>query len=583
MSNITSASPAEAVFSGFDGVDTRRIHSGAPASADIQNFRITADGSLEKRYGYRHVFTFPSSPRAFWHGPLQDREQTYALCGSTVYAADLATGALKALGDLTTSEGEASFFFYRDSLYLIDGKQIYGIKEEGIEGVFGYVPHFIKDRPPMGRENLHQPLNHLNSFARLSFVVDSEDVFPYFIVDHDVGTLEAVYVNGKRISTDQYGYSSILPCISISGLAKGDRVVAYVHYDSTSSALSDLLSCTSASVFGGVSNSRIFLWNGRKKNMMYASAYVSGEDLEASTSFYRQSDPLYFPRHYEFYVGDGQYRIRGIARHFDRLLIFTEGDVWMASTSACGAEDFPTMNINSTATCAVKDGVAILGNDPVSVGKRTLFRWTTETDEKNECNAYSLSTPIDSKLSDRFFATATLFCDKERGELWFHGRDGSDTVWIYSLSRAAWFRFTGIRADRFFPLGHEVAFLRENQLFCFDPTLGADIDEDGKATPIEASFCSGLLDFGREGVKKLESLTVSAEETADVPTVRITADGISDVILPVNLHPTAGGGCMGHTTRRTRLCSGRFHHAAIHLSVRGTHPLRIHGLTLRAR
>jgi hypothetical protein len=134
MSNITSASPAEAVFSGFDGVDTRRIHSGAPASADIQNFRITADGSLEKRYGYRHVFTFPSSPRAFWHGPLQDREQTYALCGSTVYAADLATGALKALGDLTTSEGEASFFFYRDSLYLIDGEQIYSIKEAGIEG-----------------------------------------------------------------------------------------------------------------------------------------------------------------------------------------------------------------------------------------------------------------------------------------------------------------------------------------------------------------------------------------------------------------------------------------------------------------
>lgn len=583
MSHDQSGAPVCAEFSGFDGVDTRKTHSGEPTSADILNFRIGTDGSLEKRYGYRHLLSFPSPPRAFWNGFMEGEEKSFALCDDTVYLADLATGTFRAIDTVGTKEGPADFFFYQNALYLIDGKQLYAVETDKLFGVFGYVPHYIKDRAPGTRGEIHQPLNHLNRFARLSFFAPEENPLPYLLVDHPIGSVDAVYLNGTPLSVDEYDYSSILPSINIRNLQMGDRVVAYVHYDSFPSEKPNLLSSTSAAVFGGVSNSRVFLWDGNQKNIMYASSFVSRLDMKECKNFYSESDPLYFPENYEFCVGDGQYAIRAIARHFDRLLIFTEGDVWMASTSACGAEDFPTMNINSSVTCAVKGGAEILGNDPVSVGKHTLFRWTTETDEKNECNAYSLSVPIDSELDDRFFQNAILFTDKARGELWFHGKDEAGTVWIYSLARGAWFRFTGIHADQFFALGEEVGFLHGAELFCFDPCLATDYDKEGKAHPILASFRSGLLDFGTSALKKLDSFQIRAEESQEVPSVRITADGIGETIFPMGLHPTSANCCEGHTVRRRRLHSGRFRHASLELTAEGSSPLRIHGFTLWAR
>lgn len=583
MSHIPSGSPVCTEFSGFDGVDTRKIHSGEPVSADIRNFRVGTNGTLEKRYGYRHLMTFPSAPRAFWHGYIAGEKKTYVLCEDTVYLVDLAAKSCEKISVVETTEGPADFFFYYNVLYLLDGKYIWSVNDRFVNRVFGYVPHHIKDRKTYARNEIYQPLNLLNRFARLSYRVTDVDPIPYLLVDHPIEQIEAVYLNGTRLSTEEYDYSTLLPSINIRDLKEGDEITAYVQYKGFATELDSLRSTTSAAVFGGISNSRVFLWDGNQKNVMFASGFVSREELKGSQGFYPTSDALYFPEHYEFSVGNGQYTIRAVARHFDRLLIFTEGDVWMANNEACGYEDFPTMNINSTVTCAAKNGAAILGNDPVSVGKHTLFRWTTETDEKNECNAYSLSAPIDSELCEQFFAKAVLYTDTGRGELWFHGRDEEGTVWIYSLPHSAWFRFTGIHADRFFDLDHEVAFFLGKELFCFDPSLLEDYGVDGTPIPIVASFQSGALDFGTDAKKKLDSFVLRADESDEVPTVRICADGLGEVVFPMGLHPTTANRAGNHTVRRHRLHSGRFHHATVTVTAEGAFPLRIHGLSLAAR
>ena len=125
-------------------------------------------------------------------------------------------------------------------------------------------------------------------------------------------------------------------------MSPGDRVEVYFTYLSraSDSALEELMKCNRAFVFGGINNTRPFLWGG-KNGVMFTSAFVSEGSLNASRIGFAQSDALYFPVNYEFVVGDGVSPISAVSRHYDRLLIFTENGAWMADSSSCGIEDFP--------------------------------------------------------------------------------------------------------------------------------------------------------------------------------------------------------------------------------------------------
>ncbi|MBQ8345868.1 MAG: hypothetical protein IJY42_06370 [Clostridia bacterium] len=583
MSTRTSSSVLTAEFNGFTGVDTRKTHSGKPSTAELCNFCIQSDGSLKKRYGHRFLLALPHNIRAIWRGKLSDELVCFALCGNTVYLVQPDAARYTAVGTCGSSSGEADFFHYRNRLFLVDGTGIYTVSRESVSQAMGYIPLVAKDRHTGIEGEIHQSLNRLNSYARLTFLAE-ESPSAYLMINRKVEQILSVKRNGITLTTDDYSYFEHLLTIGISDLKAGDRIEILLRYAMTDEEKAHLLSSRSAAVFGGISNSRVFLWGGDRPNVLYASAYVSREDMEQSQSSMEQSDPLYFPERYEFTVGDGQYAVRAVARHFDRLLIFTEGDVWMADTSACGLEDLPTMNINSSATCAVLHGATVLGNDPVSVGKHTILRWTSETDERNECNAYSISAPIASELSDDFFTHAVLFSHRERGELWIHQRSSPEgLVWVYSTETGAWTRLEGIRADRFFAMDGEIGFTYGNRIYCFDPSLSYDLDVYGQAIPICARFRSGILDFGSRERKRLSALSVTADTTPVPPTVRICADGLCDTVFALNLHQRDSRSCEGHTMRRHRLHSGRFHGATVELTHEAKEPLTIHRLSMEAR
>ena len=46
-------------YRGFEGVDQKKTHSGDESISLIENFRITDDGSLKKRYGFKRVYDGP--------------------------------------------------------------------------------------------------------------------------------------------------------------------------------------------------------------------------------------------------------------------------------------------------------------------------------------------------------------------------------------------------------------------------------------------------------------------------------------------------------------------------------------------
>lgn len=564
-------------FEGFSGINLLKEHKGSECLSNIENFRITKDGSLEKRCGYRPLVTLPDVPRAMWSGFANGSFILLALCGDGVYSIDIENGSYSSVGYAYNIEGEAQFVYFCGNLYLVDKGYIFLLEDYSSTTVSGYVPLLGKNWGSTYPGEIYQPLNILNRSARITYTV-SDPPSAYLATNGAPASIEAVYLNGRLLDASEYRYDSDFDVIVIDGLNAGDRAEVALTYedDAVNDRLYQLLSCTSAIVFGGISNSRMFLWNGDKTNLIFPSAHVSSDDLRQSQKTYPDSSEVYFPEGHEFTVGDGRYAIKAVIRHYDRLLIITEGDAWMADSSACGIEDFPAMNINSTAGSATNGGAVMVGNDPISIGRHCILRWTSDTDELNECNAYSISDKISDMLDEDFFKNAGVFYDRYKEEVWFNSRDESGTVWIYNSERNAWYKFLNIHADELFDVNGSVGFRSGNELYVFDESEYRDYLADGTSSAIVANATSGLLDFGSSSLKKLMKVSCRGDIEGGVVLLYFNADTGRESMGYFAYHKT-------HKVMEKRIHSGRFGHTALRINAPGAARQSIHSLKIEAK
>ncbi len=477
-----------------------------------------------------------------WTGVIHGQFLAYVLTPSAIHK--IQNGKCSKLCDLNT-ESNASFFYYRDSLYLVNGGGIYRVLGSSVEVPFGYVPLVAKDWSDGELGAINQPHNILNNRGRLDYVI-SERQTGILLLDDYISSVDALYINGSLISAERYSVSSSSPYISVGGMYSGDRVSVYVTYRDAAAGLDKLKSCTRAEVFGGINTSRPFLFGGSDESLMFSASYVSESLVEEAREVFPNADLLYFPAGHEFTVGDGRHAIATVSRHYDRLLIFTEGGTWQADSSACGVEDFPVMNINSIVEVTSRRGAALLGNSPCAVGKNGIYRFTSETDELNDCNAYLISLPLGDLLTKGFLANACVFADTARGELLFSNPSASGRVFVYSERTKAWTSFEGIYADFFFDYNGEVGFAYGNELFVFDPTKNKD-----DYLEISAKFESNFVNASSRRTSLLSSVEMSFDGKSVVVQIGFdndTASTITRLVSPILLH--------AHVTKR--LCAGRF-------------------------
>lgn len=489
---------------GFRGIDRLRNHTASECSADIVNFRLSADGSLEKRCGYKKICGFENGIRAIWTGKYGARAACYVLSGDTVFDVDAESGEKTCVGKVQSTDTDADFFLYRGTLYILDGVQLYALTDGGAVTPFGYVPLVGKDWRSAERGEINEPRNILNNKGRMSYIAAETRSVLY--LDGDISSVDAIYMNGTEVSADKYTLSTNMSFVTLSGTSSGDRITLYFTYKEDRQALSELMKNTRASVFGGISTSRPFLFGGSNRSVVYSSAYVSEASLAASREFYPQSDALYFPCGYEFTVGDGSHAVSAMGRHYDRLLIFTENGTWSADSEACGVEEFPVMNINSSVGVKSRNGATMLENFPYTVGVDGIYRWTADTDELNDCNAIRISDEIGSLLGEQFYGGACIFADAGRRELLISCPEASDRTWVYSKAVEGWTSFSGIGAEKFLYFGGSVGFIKGGAIYVFDENADTD---DGQ--PITAYFCSAVTDFGADGRKHPTELGISAE------------------------------------------------------------------------
>ena len=440
----------------FKGMDKRTVKSDPLGSCYIENFRFMYDGSLQKREGYEAVADIPGIIRAVWTGNMGGAQRCYILASNTIYELS-ENGEKQQIATANTSSGNADFFHYKGQLYLIDGTGIYCVNKGSLSNPWGYVPLVGQLWKDGQVGDIHQPRNLLNDHARYSYIMGGNDSkILYF--NEPIQSVDAIYINGVKLDSDTYVFAGD-SAIAVRTLDNYDKVTVAVTYPPRSDASIDAYSCTQATVFGGANNSRPFFWGNKEfPATMYSCGYVSDGELSQSKLFYPESDGFYIPENSEFTVGDGQFPVRAVSRHYDRLLIFTEGGAWMANNADCSFESNPLININMNVS-VLSDGAAIpIENQPCCIGSNAIWRWNSDTDELNDCNAYSISEPISNYIPEGFYSNGRVFADNARRELLFTGKDMPGTVLVYSIQNNAWSCFRGINADKFFNFFGKIGF-----------------------------------------------------------------------------------------------------------------------------
>ena len=578
MSKTKNDQKRSVKLDGFNGINRASNRDSNVYAYDSVNFRIKADGSLEKRCGFRPLADLGGTIRAFFCGSVMGVDLAYCLVGQSVYTVELKSGVISQLGTIGTSEGDACFFFYRGCLYLLDGKDLYFYTGEEFKLCSGYVPLYGKDWPGLYTGEINEPRNILNRSVRITYKVSG--VRTYFLaVGYPIESLEAIYINGSILGEDRYSLNNPFNCVFISeGLDIGTTAEIHVTLkDPLAEERAAFCKNVNSILFGSSSNDRLFFWGGEDVSKIYSSSYVSKQALKESQRYYPESDHIYIPEGFEFNVGDGKNRVQGATLHHDRLLIFTDGNVWRANISASGLEDFPTYGVNSDIGCAVRDGVTLGGNDPISIGKNTLWKWTDNTDTLNKSNAYSISREIDSTISPDEFPHLGLFYSVRENELWLYNRQ-SGNVRIYDLTNERWFRFDGIVADRIFDAGGQIAFLRGSQIFIFDSELYKDIDKDGTEHTINASYTTSLLDFGTDSPKTLSYVIFKGNTHGSAVSITMSSEGMQDISCPISKDSDEE-----YSLIKRRLPYGRFKQASVTVSALGDARQTVCGLELHTR
>lgn len=496
--------------SAFDGVDCTKKVSGAISSAQyMRNFRITSEGKLKKRYGYRAVIKSPDIKSVYVFGSviLYQRE-------STVYACD-ENGTVIREYEMQSDE-PFSYFTFANRAYIVSEDMVAYYHNGWFSDAEAYIPTVAIAAPNSGGGTVHESLNLLCNKAKITFSPNGNG--GDFVLPSIAKSVISVTENGSLLIDQDYQYDEKTHTLKMSYIPDGSVAeslcVTFETYDEKKP--SDLLYGRDFCLYGTSVDSRVFFYGG--DNVIYYS------DITA-----QGADPLYIPAENYITVGDGG-KVTSLIRHYSTLCVFTDRDAWYITVSSVDYDgydrpSFPIFPLNAKAGC-VRGGGALVDNCPVTVNGTGVYKWVSTT-VRDERNAKCISDKISPLLSGQFLQNCKV-CDLEcYKELWIYA---SGIAAVYAYPSESWYFFDGIDALTVLQYQDEALLLKNDGIYVFDPDVYTD---DGKA--YKAIWQSGFADFGYLRRKHLYRLYVSMlPETNSRITVTLVPNNAERVTVGKN-------------------------------------------------
>lgn len=518
-----SRATAKETVSTFPGLGARQIPSRSCAQ-EVRNFRILADGSLEKRAGWFVKHELPGTVRAFWRGTLDGEETSLVLCGDVVYRIDQ-NGEKTPAGLLSNHAGRARIFRFGDALYLQDGSGLLVwdgdtasfVAAEPYAPLYGYNWHPTAYGDVLEEPNLLSPrlrVHYFNSTGSASFRL------PF-----SASSIDGVITDG--ISTSAYSLGADGVTLTVTGAEARSTVEVAFTRKYPSSLFSVISKARESFVDRTVGEETLYLFGAPQGYRLFPSYPVSESMYNSCRAFYQKTSPLYFREEDLLNLGSTDAPITAMCRQYDRLLAFHRDGAWSLLWDK-EEKKLDPIPILCGIGCMSADALAVFENDVLVFGKGGLYRLHSLVSHPDDFSVKRLSSEVEGLLNPAQMQDVLLQVLPAEGEIRI--RDAASTdglLWVRSTEEERWYCFDNIHADLLLTLDHAPAFSAQGKICVFDPSLSTD---DG--SPITAVYQSGYLSFDSpETVKRSLRASLSACTQGDSVNLLLETEQLSSAFL----------------------------------------------------
>ena len=564
MSNIKPEQAfAKHKVKSFGGMETPAdLHP--EVAADVRNFRILANGKLEKRYGWYELRTLTDKVRGVWQGELGGEHCIFLAVGSTACIWRNNLGVSK-VGDLSSTEGEVSFVRFGDRLYLLDGTEIliYDADSFSFVTAQGYAPLYGHNWHPSALGDVREPRNLLSRRLRVHYLnTPGTNVFylPFFAESVDL-------VRVNNLTRSDYTFVPNSDHVALSQSQTGDIVEIAFTVSGESDAEAELRAVGGGYLHRIADREELFLFGSPAAHRLYRTKSLSEVDLNGCKVFYDDADRLYVPEENVFLVSDREHPVTALVAHLDRILVFSTNATFslLLDEKTDEAHLYPILHGFG---CATKNAALAFEGDVITVAENGIFRLSATVSDPDRLRVTALSDRILGLLNPTLFKNAILFHDRRNREVWIRNKTESSEglVWVWNGALDMWYRFDDIHASLFFENEGEAAFARENKLYQFDRDFFIDGGHD-----YDAFYQSGFLDFSRADALK-RTVWLGACISAETSAVQATLESES----ASHSRDFESGSETSPLYLDLRVAMGRFRYLRYRIVCRGSRPCILH-------
>jgi hypothetical protein len=525
-------------FLGMDETGTRDVRR----SPDMLNCILDDEGTPEMRPGYERVYADSLGPGPIlgihrWSGDVRliHHGTKLYLCSGIAEPQLFYTG----LSGLRHSIS----FTLSTKLCIIDGTKFLVFNGTTIEDAQtnAYVPLFLQGTPPLGGGTRVEDLNLLSPSWRQKFsTVSGTTTYTLWRPVDTLGqpmaldAIENVWLNG--VLTTAYTVNLATGVLTLNanpGAGTNNLEVQPRKVGATDPTR--ILKCTTAAVYGGPSDSKIFLTG----NPDYPHIdWWTGLPL---TGVY---DPTYWPdTNFDRVGGDNDFVV-GYAVQHDKMIVFKRESIfvrsWELTEDAFGRTimQFPAVNLNAGRGAYDADSIQIINNNPYFLSDDGVYE-VVSTTVRDERNVEPVSSLVPS-LKASGHGTSIDFENR-----YYLALEGG-VVWVCDYRRQVldeaaqkyqpvWYRWDNMPVNVWCSDGENLLFgsSEEGLIYRIKNPKVDKFPYNDEGQLIKAHFDSIFTTFDRDDMTKLvQSLFINQKmwSRAEIDVEYFTEEGMSGVI-----------------------------------------------------
>ncbi len=457
-------------------------------SAIIDNFRVSADGTLTKRDGCISLGEFDGFVRGCC--PIST-DMLYVVAGSKLYKLRYSSALF--LGELPGAvfgdEETCIMYIYAGILYIIGGGRFYSYEER--TSTFKsceYIPLYRSDNDEYVAEGLN------NISTRVYEVVKFKTTSTNYTLSREPTEIEIRRFDGVIVPKSHFTvtYNNGMANVKLSNTSiLSSEEYFIIEYTINPSYFSPekerYLACKNAYVYEGESGVRVLLYNSDEGAMFFSEPNPNTPYIGT-----------YYPRENVFFAPNSE-KIRCITRFGEKTLVITDVSTYYL------AEDTRTSGENiifkGFRLVEMKKDIGISENSGVVSYEGVIYFM-------NSFGLYSLSyNPVEFKYTTKLmtipdnvgvprgdYSKVRLHIDRINREIWCHN---GGVIAVYSFTNKKWYRFSGFNPTKLFTYQDASAFTEANKICVFK--VGEQLDH---GTGFVAYVETHNLDLGNIFVEK---------------------------------------------------------------------------------